>query len=72
MILQIIAKLRKGEAVLSVDENTETKEKITATELVNVIYQTAEYGLGDTIKLRLLAAGQIASECWLLMIMNRH
>lgn len=57
MVLQIIAKLTKGEAVLLVDENTETKEKITAIEPVNVIYQTAEDGLGDTIKPRLLAAG---------------
>lgn len=57
MVLQIIAKLTKGEAVLPVDENTETKEKITAIEPVNVIYQTAEDGLGDTIKPRLLAAG---------------
>lgn len=57
MVLQIIAKLTKGEGVLPVDENTETKEKITATEPVNVIYQTAEDGLGDTIKPRLLAAG---------------
>lgn len=31
MVLQIIAKLTKGEGVLPVDENTETKEKITAT-----------------------------------------
>lgn len=57
MVLQTIAKLTKGEGVLPVDENTETKEKITATEPVNVIYQTAEDGLGDTIKPRLLAAG---------------
>lgn len=57
MVLQIIAKLTKGEGVLPVDENTETKEKITATEPINVIYQTAEDGLGDTIKPRLLAAG---------------
>ena len=57
MVLQIIAKLTKGEAVLPVDENAETKEKITATEPVNAIYQTAEDGLGDTIKPRLLAAG---------------
>lgn len=57
MVLQIIAKLTKGEAMLPVDKNTEIKEKITAAEPVNVIYQTAEDGLGDTIKPRLLAAG---------------
>lgn len=57
MVLQIIAKLTKGEAILPVDKNTEIKEKITAAEPVNVIYQTAEDGLGDTIKPRLLAAG---------------
>lgn len=57
MVLQIIAKLTKGEAILPVDKNTEIKEKITAAEPVNVIYQTAEDGLGDTIKPRLLVAG---------------
>ena len=44
VVLQIIAKLTKGEAILSVKP-------------INVIYQTAEDGLGDTIKPRLLAAG---------------
>ena len=53
MVLQIIAKLTKGEPVLPL-EGSETNVKI---EPVNIIYQTAEDGLGDTIKPRLLAAG---------------
>ena len=58
MVLQIIAKLTKGETVLpsGSDEST-LEEKTVALEPVNVIYQTAEDGLGDTIKPRLLAAG---------------
>ena len=49
MVLQIIAKLTKGEPVLPVKDGEEvTAEK--ADEPVNVIYQTAEDGLGDTIK----------------------
>ena len=56
MVLQIIAKLTKGEPVLPVkDGETETAEQ--GGKPVNVIYQTAEEGLGDTIKTRLLEAG---------------
>ena len=61
MVLQIIAKLTKGEPVLPVkDGEEEPTEK--ADEPVNVIYQTAEDGLGDTIKPRLLAAGADCSK----------
>lgn len=60
MVLQIIAKLTKGEPVLPViDGEEETAER---AEPVNVIYQTAEDGLGDTIKPRLLAAGADCSK----------
>ena len=58
MVLQIIAKLTKGEAVLpSGSDEPALEEKTMALEPVNVIYQTAEDGLGDTIKPRLLSAG---------------
>ena len=61
MVLQIIAKLTKGEPVLPVmDGEEESAEQ--AGEPVNVIYQTAEDGLGDTIKPRLLAAGADCSK----------
>ena len=61
MVLQIIAKLTKGESVLPVmDGEEEPAEK--AGEPVNLIYQTAEDGLGDTIKPRLLAAGADCSK----------
>ena len=70
MVLQIIEKLTKGEEIFprqeqkieekngagiaaGSDENISEK----GMEAVNVIYQTAEDGLGDTIKPRLLAAG---------------
>ena len=57
MVLQIIAKLTKGEPVLPVmDGEEESAEQ--AGEPVNVIYQTAEDGLGDTIKPRLLQSGR--------------
>ena len=46
LVLQIIARLTKGESIV----NEEAKEPI------NVIYQTAEDGLADTIKPRLLSA----------------
>lgn len=55
VVLQIIAKLTKGEAILS--ETSEGKSEEIGVETINVIYQTAEDGLGDTIKPRLLAAG---------------
>ena len=48
MVLNLAAKLSKGEAL---DEN------MKVTEPVNVIYQTAEDGMGDTIKPRLVEAG---------------
>ena len=51
VVLQIIAKLTKGEAILS--ETSEGKSEETGVEPINVIYQTAEDGLGDTIKTEL-------------------
>lgn len=60
MVLQIIAKLTKGEPVLPITEEEMTTEQ--TREPVNVIYQTAEDGLGDTIKPRLLAAGADCSK----------
>ena len=70
MVLQIIAKLTRGEKILP-EQEQETEENSGAEmvvdsdlklsespmEPVNVIYQTAEDGLGDTIKPRLLVAG---------------
>lgn len=86
MVLQIIAKLTRGESILPVDS---TKDKRTAIDSesdtadtkniendvstqhlevpVNVIYQTAEDGLGDTIKPRLLAAG---ADCTKVMVID--
>jgi archaellum biogenesis ATPase FlaH len=68
MVLQVIAKLTKGETIIpdletekkanaeiSAETNLDTME--SQREPVNVIYQTAEDGLGDTIKPRLLEAG---------------
>ena len=70
MVLQIIAKLTRGEPILlnkkSQKEAQQDSEENLKQEVlpqdnpmqpVNVIYQTAEDGLGDTIKPRLLAAG---------------
>lgn len=55
------SKTDKGEPVLPVmDGEEESAEQ--AGEPVNVIYQTAEDGLGDTIKPRLLAAGADCSK----------
>lgn len=48
MVLNLAAKLSKGEAL---DEN------MKVTEPINVIYQTAEDGLADTVKPRLELAG---------------
>ena len=48
LILNLAAKLTKGEGL---DEN------MKVTEPMNVIYQTAEDGLADTVKPRLLQAG---------------
>ena len=61
MVLQIIAKLTIGEPVLPITEEEEITAEQTR-EPVNVIYQTAEDGLGDTIKPRLLAAGADCSK----------
>lgn len=68
MVLQIIAKLTKGEAVLPSDSaESALEEKTVALEPVNVIYQTAEDGLGDTIKPRLLSAG---ADCSRVMVID--
>lgn len=57
MVLQIIAKLTKGEKVLPDSPGNEGELPEHGTVAVNVIYQTAEDGLGDTIKPRLIEAG---------------
>ena len=70
MVLQIIAKLTRGEPILlnkksqkevQQDSEENLKQEVLSQDNpiqpVNVIYQTAEDGLGDTIKPRLLAAG---------------
>ena len=68
MVLQIIAKLTKGEAVLpSGSDESALEEKTMVLEPVNVIYQTAEDGLGDTIKPRLLSAG---ADCSRLLVID--
>ena len=68
MVLQIIAKLTKGEAVLPSDsDESALEEKTMALEPINVIYQTAEDGLGDTIKPRLLSAG---ADCSRVMVID--
>ncbi|GAA6410855.1 hypothetical protein K040078D81_49720 [Blautia hominis] len=56
MVLQIIAKLTRGEKFLP-DCSGNGEELLKEAEPVNVIYQTAEDGLGDTIKPRLVEAG---------------
>ena len=68
MVLQIIAKLTKGEAVLpSGSDEPALEGKTMDLEPVNVIYQTAEAGLGDTIKPRLLSAG---ADCSRVMVID--
>ena len=68
IVLQIIAKLTKGEAVLPSDsDESALEEKTMVLEPVNVIYQTAEDGLGDTIKPRLLSAG---ADCSRVMVID--
>ena len=86
MVLQIIAKLTRGESILPADstkdkrididsesdmvdaENIENNASTQHLEApVNVIYQTAEDGLGDTIKPRLLAAG---ADCTKVMVID--
>lgn len=67
MVLQIIAKLTKGESVLPGSDEPILEGKTMALDPVNVIYQTAEDGLGDTIKPRLLAAG---ADCSRVMVID--
>lgn len=67
MVLQIIAKLTKGESVLPGSDEPVLEGKTMALDPVNVIYQTAEDGLGDTIKHRLLAAG---ADCSRVMVID--
>lgn len=68
MVLQIIAKLTKGEAVLPSGSDEPALEAKTVDLVpVNVIYQTAEDGLGDTIKPRLLSAG---ADCSRVMVID--
>lgn len=52
LVLQIIARLTKGESIINGDANPP----------INVIYQTAEDGLADTIKPRLLNANADCSK----------
>lgn len=52
LVLQIIARLTKGESIIDEDESLP----------INVIYQTAEDGLADTIKPRWLAANADCSK----------
>ena len=59
-ILALIALLTKGEPL---------PEEETATEPINVIYQTAEDGLGDTIKPRLLSAG---ADCDKVLVIDEN
>lgn len=59
-ILALIALLTKGEPL---------PEEETATEPINVIYQTAEDGLGDTIKPRLLSAG---ADCDRVLVIDEN
>lgn len=59
LILQIIAHLTVGEKI-KVSANSDIEDSNITT--INVIYQTAEDGLGDTIKPRLLAAGADCSK----------
>ena len=67
MVLQIIAKLTKGESVLPGSDETVLEGETMALDPVNVIYQTAEDGLGDTIKPRLLASG---ADCSRVMVID--
>ena len=59
-ILALIALLTKGEPL---------PEEENATEPINVIYQTAEDGLGDTIKPRLLSAG---ADCDRVLVIDEN
>ena len=65
MVLQIIAKLTRGEAILPTVSLTDDKEN--AEVPVNVIYQTAEDGLADTVKPRLELAG---ADCEKILVID--
>lgn len=58
LVLNIAAKLSKGECL---DSDMDVQDP------VNVIYQTAEDGLADTVKPRLELAGADCERYWLLM-----
>lgn len=58
MVLNVAAKLSKGEGL---DEN------MKVTESINIIYQTAEDGLADTVKPRLELAG---ADCEKIMVID--
>lgn len=60
VMLHIIARLTKGEPLAFCEDDAEY-------EPMNVIYQTAEDGLGDTIKPRLLDAG---ADCSKVMVID--
>lgn len=60
VMLHIIARLTKGETLAFCEEEV-------GYEPMNVIYQTAEDGLGDTIKPRLLDAG---ADCSKVMVID--
>ncbi len=64
MVLQIIAKLTTGEPIL---EDLTKENRSETMGPIHVIYQTAEDGLGDTIKPRLLAAG---ADCSKVMVID--
>lgn len=58
LVLNIAAKLSKGECL---DSDMDVQEP------VNVIYQTAEDGLADTVKPSLKLPGRTVKRYWLLM-----
>lgn len=60
MVLNVAAKLSKGEGL---DEN------MKVTEPINIIYQTAEDGLADTVKPRLELAG---ADCEKIMVIDER
>ena len=60
MVLQLIARLTRGEAIFSEEETVNQAESERTP--IAVLYQTAEDGLGDTIKPRLTAAGADCSK----------
>lgn len=71
LALQIIAKLTRGEVVLPSEESEPAEDGIAEEKVdrppMNVLYQTAEDGLGDTIKPRLNAAG---ADCSKVMVID--